>query len=270
MSLVSSDEPAPKPKSFAYLPESDSPYHRLDLYLPGEKPSRAPLLVYVHGGAWISGSRAEAEPLARLLAPRGFAVASLDYRLSAGRGQPGNGIVHPAHARDCAAGLAWLFREAARLGLDGERVYVMGHSAGAHLTALVGLNSDLFPEAARLKGLIGTEGIYDLEGLERAFPDYSSWFLDSAFGGGPGKHARWRHASPVALPIRHRTPWLLVQSRDDELVDEGQTLRFADKLTRAGARVTLTRLAGKRHDEVIPALSAGDAAGSALLRFLGL
>lgn len=264
-------ERAPDPVTHRY-PAAGKSSQELDLHLPAKPPAEgAPLLVYIHGGAWISGSRAEAAHIGRALTTHGFAVAAIDYRLSAGRGYPPNGISHPAHAEDCAAAIDWLLDNAGTLHLNADRFYVMGHSAGATLTAQMGLGNTYLRRSERLRGLIGLEGIYDLPALEARFPDYADWFLNAAFGTGRGKAERWKAASPQFLPVRRQTPWLLVHSSGDSLVNEEQTSRFAAHLSEAAVPTTVVRLEGKEHDQVPGEIGLeDDPTTSALLRFLGV
>lgn len=113
----------------------------LDLYLP-EKP-RPPLLVYVHGGAWRGGSKSDC-PLAPLV-HEGFAVASIDYRLS-------TQAPFPAQIHDIKAALRFLRAQQTTLGIDATRIVIAGSSAGGHLAALVGVTNG----HKELEGTIGT------------------------------------------------------------------------------------------------------------------
>jgi acetyl esterase/lipase len=113
----------------------------LDLHLPAE-PSRPPLLVWVHGGAWRSGSR-ESPPIAPLV-ERGFAVASVDYRLTPV-------APFPAQVHDIKAAIRFLRAKQTELGIDASRIAIAGDSAGGHLAALVGVSAGV----AELEGDVG-------------------------------------------------------------------------------------------------------------------
>ena len=123
-------------RAIAYKPGSSSDAHTLDLYLPGhgaaQPGERPPLFVYIHGGAWVSGDRRQYVRLGAGLLAQGVAVAVINYRLSDVGKDP-----HPAHVQDAAAAVAFLRKEAARYGYDPERIFVGGHSAGAHISALL-------------------------------------------------------------------------------------------------------------------------------------
>lgn len=113
----------------------------LDLYFP-ENVAQPPLVVWIHGGAWRSGSKADM-PL-KWLVSQGFVVASVDYRLS-------TSARFPAQVHDIKAAIRFLRGEQARYGYDAERIAIVGSSAGGHLAALVGLTNDL----AQLEGEVG-------------------------------------------------------------------------------------------------------------------
>ena len=124
---------------------------RLDLYLPA-KPnganapdgvgSAAPLIIWVHGGAWRAGSKANV-PVKHLL-KHGFAIASVDYRLS-GEAR------FPAQAFDLKAAIRFLRANAKRLGVDPNQFVIAGASAGGHLAALIGASN----KSQRLEGMVG-------------------------------------------------------------------------------------------------------------------
>src|SRR5687767_11041456 len=102
----------------------------LDLHRPGDRPERSPLIVFVHGGAWRSGSRAEM-PLSGLV-ESGYPVASVDYRLS-------TQARFPAQIHDIKAAIRFLRARQKELKLPADRIVIAGSSAGGHLAALVGV-----------------------------------------------------------------------------------------------------------------------------------
>lgn len=113
---------------------------KLDLHRP--QAASPPLVVYVHGGAWRAGSKSDV-PIAKLL-DHGFAIASVDYRLS-------TQARFPAQVHDIKAAIRFLRANAAVLHIDAERIAIVGSSAGGHLAALVGVTND----HKKLEGLVG-------------------------------------------------------------------------------------------------------------------
>lgn len=112
------------------------PLQQLDLYLP-ERASRAPVLVFAHGGAWTHGIKEWMGLMAPPLLAAGIILVSVNYRL-------GPKDKFPAALEDCLAALAWTHKNIARYGGDAARIAVGGHSAGGHLYALAALRTDLF------------------------------------------------------------------------------------------------------------------------------
>ena len=113
-----------------YAGEASTDRQRLDLWVPAGA-ERAPVLCFVHGGAWVKGDRRlSANGLPAWAAAQGWATAALGYRLSPQ-------VQHPAHVQDLAAALAWLRANAAAQRIDPDRIVLIGHSAGAHLVALL-------------------------------------------------------------------------------------------------------------------------------------
>lgn len=115
------------------VPGVEARLNSLDLYAPKDA-KNLPVMIYVHGGGWQGGDKANCTAKAALFTQAGFVFASINYRLSPA-------VTHPAHIEDVVAALAWMKQNAERFGGDGSRLFVMGHSAGAHLTALAATDS---------------------------------------------------------------------------------------------------------------------------------
>lgn len=151
-------------------PDFSDEKHRLDLIMPGDRPAIAAVL-WIHGGAWAFGDRKDDLELARAFAREGVAVAVMSYRLSPGRWRgeafSDAGVQHPEHVKDVARAFAWLYGAANRYGLDDQRLFVSGFSAGGHLSALLAMDPrylsahDLMP--SNIRAALPVAGGYDLE-----------------------------------------------------------------------------------------------------------
>lgn len=164
--------PLPTVANVRYAGDLDAdPGHRLDLYLPTALAGPFPLVVYVHGGAWSFGDKAMAPGTSygtfrRILAERGYAVAGVQYRFV-------DKAAFPAQLHDVKAAIRYLRANAARLGLDPDRIAVAGDSAGGHLALMAGL---VAPGAAApaggapmdLEGAVGTTGVASTASTVRA------------------------------------------------------------------------------------------------------
>lgn len=252
-------------RALAYKAGDSSDAHTLDLYLPARAAEKPPLLVYIHGGAWISGDRRQYLPLAAGILTGGAAVAVINYRLSDAGRDP-----HPAHVQDAAAAVAFLRKNAGQNGYDPERIFVCGHSAGAHISALLAFQPSYLSAVGEkpdsIRGFIGIEGIYDLPALVGRWPAYREDFVTTAFG---TDEKAWAAASPQRLTLSGQRPWLLIHSTQDELVDEPQSRRFAEALRAAGVPVQYAVVQKGSHFGVLGQLGDPTSAlGAQLLRFL--
>ncbi|MFF9853120.1 alpha/beta hydrolase fold domain-containing protein [Streptomyces litmocidini] len=220
----------------------------LDLWLPDETHGPLPVILYLHGGGWRAGTRTEMgprfrhwspDPFARL-ARAGFAVASVDYRLS-------GEAVHPAQLDDATAALAWLNARADELGLDARRTVSWGESAGAHLAALLALT-------APVSGCVAWYGPTDLTTLPGQCPPGAydaadpttreALLIGAAIADAPD---RARAASPVAHVHADAPPFLVLHGTEDALIPLAQGEQLAAALRRVGARVDFRPVAGADH-----------------------
>jgi len=201
----------------------------LDLLLPPLSLRRPPLVIFIHGGFWMLADdqyqigRAVALPLLR----SGVAVAVVRYRLAPT-------YRHPAQVKDLAAAIAYLVREADRYGYDGARIYLAGHSAGAHLAALVALDPAYLKaeglQPGVIAGVIGISGIYDLAPKIRVAEDQSE-AVHITFG----QDAKTlKAASPVAHVNSKAPPFLILSAAADFTGLQIDARRFAEALRRSG------------------------------------
>jgi len=177
----------------------------LDLYLPGRGDAAAPLVILVHGGGWASGERRNMAPIAARLAERGYAAATLSYRLS---GQ----ATYPAAVNDVKEAVRWLRSNATVFGIDPARVAISGGSAGGQIASLVGM---LEPQAIR--AVVNIDGLSDF-----TTPDARKHEDDPAkkpsaaeawFGGRYAeKTAAWHAASPITHAGKDSPPVLFIIS----------------------------------------------------------
>jgi acetyl esterase/lipase len=254
-------------RDLPYLEAPASPSQRLDLWLPTEG-CGWPLLMFIHGGAWVSGDKSACAGLGRAMAERGIACALMNYRLSARA--PDSPVRHPMHARDGAAAFAFLRRHAGEHAYSAEKIFIGGHSAGAHMAACLALDPSLLAERgenpADAAGFLGLQGIYDVPRLAEVWPGYPEWFLNGAFG---PERAAWRAASPRFMTAPPGKPWLLVHSPQDELVDAAQSEDFCAHLRALGEKVRYETPASASHFAVVEDVGReGDALAEILADFL--
>ena len=233
-------------KDIAYVP-GGGVSRSLDLFLPPFKGQAVPLLMFIHGGGWHSGSKDGAP--AKFLANHGYAVASINYRFI-------KDAVFPAQIEDCRAALKFLRANAAKYHLQSDRVGVWGGSAGGHLAALLGTAAaadfSTMPakvmEGGKVDESIRVQCVIDMYGP-----------ADFTLGGkvptkllGPSANdeetlTKARSASPVTYVRRDNPPFLIQHGDADKTVPLEQSRAFANVLKKAGVDVTLMVMPGAGH-----------------------
>ena len=218
----------------------------LDLYLP-DSGEPLPVIVHVHGGGWRRGSRREPLPVLGAgfydsLAAEGFAVAAIDYRLS-GEAR------FPAPLEDVRTAVAWVQDNAASYGLDANRVFLWGDSAGGHLALLTALTG------TKVQAVVAWFPVTDLVGMPSdvahsgGVPDRGPDSREAQLLGAPA----WsvpdlaRQASPVTHASADAPPILLMHGAADDMVPTAQSVRLAEALGTAGATVELELVPGATH-----------------------
>jgi acetyl esterase/lipase len=205
------------------------PLQRLD-FIPAATSHRAPLFIFIHGGGWAFGDKRMAGHMAVHARAQGYAFASLNYRLVPA-------ATPQQQAEDVAAAIARLVRDADELAIDPGRIILSGHSAGAHLAALVGtdpryLAAHRLPISI-LDGIVLFDGAgYDVPAqMARGGPLLRRMYA-RAFGSDPGFQARVSPTLQAAAPNAGRFLILHITSRPDD--SGAQSRRHAEALRREG------------------------------------
>lgn len=207
--------------------DADQRKHKLDLYLPNtDKPF--PVVMFIHGGAWRTGDRAMYGALGNRFAEQGIGLAAISYRLSPK-------VKHPEHVKDCARAFAWLVANIGKHGGDPKRLFVMGHSAGGHLTALLTLDKKYLaehkvPEDA-IKGSIPISGVYDIPAVEKENRLLKIFY--DAFG--PDSDV-CRDASPVTHVKNLKAPMLVVTETKDNSMVRPTMKKFKEAFEKEGIK----------------------------------
>ena len=245
-------------RDLCYLPSSpcDGPDHTLDLYRPLTR--QWPVVVFVHGGDWDSGDKdlraGGADVYAnvgRFYAGRGIGVAVINYRL-----QPR--VKWPEQVDDVRTAFSWVRANIATYGGQPDRVFLMGHSAGAHLAALVALTA---PDEVRraVRGVIAVSGAgldladektYQL-GADRVY--YVARFRD-----GDSSDEWKRRGSPIRFVGPEAPPFLILYAQGETKALQHQSQLLDAALQKNGVASRLVPVPGESHTRIVLALSHPD------------
>jgi acetyl esterase/lipase len=218
-------------KGVVYL--NGSRKEKADLYFPATMPAdkKLPALVWIHGGGWSSGTRdAKREVnVCSTLARNGYVMMSIDYLLSDKKQ-----AVWPTNLWDCKTAVRWLRKNAARLGVDPERIGVAGGSAGGHLAAMVALTTPadgLNPAEPLGDVSCAVKCCVDLYGIADIGTYHDATMLGKTFSAAP---ELYRVASPVTYVRSNSVPVLICHGTADKTVSIEQSKLFDHILTRSG------------------------------------
>ena len=218
--------------SCGYTRLTDVPYgpnvrQKLDVYRSKHGVPAAPVVVFFYGGEWKAGSKANYRFVAEALTSRGFVAVLPDYRLYPE-------VTFPAFVEDGARAIRWAHDNASRFGGDPQRLYLMGHSAGAHIAALLTLDERYLKavglDRSAVRATAGLSGPYDINPSPDDRP---------VFNLPPGNSPPDPRINPVNFVDGHEPPMLLVQGQRDRLVQPAQAEELASRIRQAGGEVQL-------------------------------
>ena len=195
-------------------------------------------MIYLHGGAWRTGSHETLASGAWLLAQSGFAIASVEFRGS-------DDAIYPAPLNDCRAAIGFLKKNAKSYSLDADKIGVYGVSTGGHLAALLALTSSTIKCAAIESA---PSDLATLNEGARLDWNAASSPLSRFLGGAVTQKAELaRRASPLFYADEFAPPILLLHGNADEFVPISQSEKLYQKLKAAGATVDFQVFAGEGH-----------------------
>ncbi|MEP7156370.1 MAG: alpha/beta hydrolase [Betaproteobacteria bacterium] len=230
------------------------PRQKLDVYkpvvpLPAGNGAR-PVVVFFYGGAWDSGDKASYLFAAEALTSRGYLVVIPNYRVYPD-------VVFPTYMEDAALAVKWTFDNAARLGGDPDKIFTMGHSAGAQLAALIAFDGSYLEKVGldkrRLRGMVSLAGPMDFLPL-----DEPKLFLIFP---GPVRAA----SQPINFISGKEAPVLLLHGLDDKRVGIHNSRNLAARIRERGGKVEEDYYPGMGHVGILLAISAPLRSGKPVL-----
>jgi acetyl esterase/lipase len=270
---------------------------QLDLFVPKGKKDY-PTVVVVHGGGWFIGDNRCCglyTTLGHFLASQGIGAVLVNYRLSPA-------VKHPEHVKDVARAVRWAHDNMAKHGGSSERIFLLGHSAGAHLVALVATDESYLKaeglSGADIKGVIAVSGVYQIPPrpveltlggsgpqafhLEQVVPlrGESGWLPTIPLGGVPLKPNVFgmafgddpmdrANASPLSHLRRGLPPFLIVNAENDLPSLPAMAEDFQRALVRQGCSARLLQVRKRNHNSVLfSAITPEDPTARAILEFV--
>ncbi len=215
--------------------------HLLDIYLPQHAKGKIPLVVLIHGGAWLSNDKyADMGYMTKTMTTivdEGYAIASIDYRFS-------TEAIFPANLQDCNRAISFLYDNANKYGFDVNRFAVMGFSAGGHLANMVGLSknnqvADFFMKgsstAFSIKAVVDFYGPAELVLFPGSNDEKSPESI--LIGAAPlSRPDLAKKASPITYVDKNDPPFLIIQGEKDESVDPKQSKLLSAWLNVSGVQ----------------------------------
>ncbi|HYF36092.1 MAG TPA: prolyl oligopeptidase family serine peptidase [Prosthecobacter sp.] len=239
-------------RDLAYI-EGGHARQKLDLHVPEKAEGPLPVIVWIHGGGWQSGSKDLCLPLRQGYVEKGYAVASVGYRLS-------GDAVFPAQIEDCKAAVRWLRAHAKEYGLDPKRFAAWGSSAGGHLVALLGTSGEVkpFDVGPHLDQSSGVQAVCDFYGptdftVFVKTPGYERHAQAEApegklIGGAVLENpAKAERVNPISYVSQGDPPFLIVHGDEDRTVPLNQSQLLFEALKKHGIGVHFHTLKGAGH-----------------------
>lgn len=238
----------------------------LDIYSPDAK-GKAPVMVFLHGGGWKRGDKSyQVGGKAKVYTDAGFVYVTANYRFVPQ-------IQFPTNAEDVASAIAWVKKNIAQHGGDPSRVFLSGHSAGAHLAAIVACDPTYLGKhqlkPTDLKGVILLDGAgYDIPKIMESGRAFSKSTYEEAFG---KDTRRWELASPtVQIDKAKSVPDFLIVHAGGRADSKAQGDALAAKIRAKGAKAEVFASIGKDHAGVNQAVAnPKDPQTIAMFKFLG-
>ncbi len=226
---------------FAY---GDLPRQKLDVYQPREARPNGIIVIFFYGGYWSNGEKSSYRFVGEALSSQGFIAVLPNYRLYPE-------VTFPAFVQDGAEAVKWVHDHAHDIGGDPQHIYVMGHSAGAHIASLLTLDPHYLGsvglDRSAIRGFVGLAGPYDFAIKGDLRPIF-------------GLRSATQPVDPAAEPINcvdgHAPPMLLLQGSLDNVVDPVNATHLADRIKKIGGKVQVIFYPTLEHGGIVLALAS--------------
>lgn len=213
---------------------------KLDIYIPAQTAPNRPVVVFFYGGRWQSGSKEEYRFVGEALASRGLIAVIPDYRLFPS-------VEFPVFIQDGAEAVSWVMEHIDKFGGNSSQIYLMGHSAGGHIAAMLNLDERYLvswqQHGEKIRGMIGLAGALDFKitdaDIKQVFRAANSY----------------EESQPITYVDGSEPEMLLLHGEDDTTLKFSNSLNLANKAERLGGRANFIKYEGMTHISILLALS---------------
>jgi len=223
---------------------------KLDIYLPEENPKDAPVMIFVHGGGWQIGDKTRTQFKDDVFNETGYIFISVNYRLH-------HDATWKEMAADIALSIAWVHEHISSYGGDPDRIFLMGHSAGAHLVSLIATDerylTNVLLDLVNLSGVVSLDTrAYDISALSTYGTSLPRAYA-TIFGDDPNE---WQAASPITFVAAGKNipplalAWTGGNSGNNAFARETATRAFAEALDAENIPILLVDASDKTHAEI--------------------
>lgn len=222
------------------------PLQKMDVYLPKNRSASTIVIIYLHGGGWYMGDKADIRDGAIYFQQQGFAFVSINYRLT----KTAENNIHPAQMQDIDKVMSTIAQNKQNWALPDPAIALFGGSAGAHLSMLYAYK---YNTAGKVKAVISMAGPTDLTDsslIQSAIGSLSIGGMIESYIGAPlaAQPGTWRDASPVYYITAGSTPTFFAHGTLDTAVPFQQSQRAHDRFSAAGGQSLLEPLLNVGHD----------------------
>jgi acetyl esterase/lipase len=230
------------------------PRQRLDIYQPKHVNAASAVAIFFYGGSWDSGSKNDYKFVAEALTSQGITVVIPDYRVYPD-------VLFPEFMNDPVHVAQWVKHNILQYGGDPQRVFLSGHSAGAHIAVMLGVNAEYLTQInmkpADFRGIIGLAGPYDFLPLQ-------SNRLKAIFG---EESQQWK-SQPIHFVDGRNPPMQLLVGLKDDTVWPRNTFNFAAKIQQAGGQVEVVEFPSYQHVDMAAKLAKPLRGDGSLLKYI--
>ncbi len=221
--------------------DADPEKHKLDLYLPKDLKD-FPVVFFVHGGAWSSGDRKMYGGVGRVFAKNGIGTVVISYRLSPK-------VQHPAHIEDVARAFAWTYKNIGSYGGRVDHIFVTGHSAGGHLSALLATDEKYLKvhglSIKNIKAAMPASGVYQ----------FNPGFMEKVLGMDPEVIA---NAAPLKHVSGDEPPFLIIYADNDFPGCDRMSIALDELLRRNNVESTCMAIKDRNHISIMVRMMLSD------------